>query len=132
MEIELADELLRDWYDWSRQWRPDLDMPHLAPYCREAKSAGGWEGDSDIMEESFHRNTMEGDRFLREQSSAGIQSGNRAGNAQASWSRKGMEKRVSWRQLQNGCCRNTSQVKGKISDLTIKYYQLDSNRLIVP
>ncbi|ARQ46271.1 hypothetical protein [Oxalobacter formigenes] len=59
MEIELADELLRDWYDWSRQWRPDLDMPHLAPYCREAKSAGGWEGDSDIMEESFHRNTME-------------------------------------------------------------------------
>lgn len=31
----------------------------LAPYCREAKSAGGWEGDSDIMEESFHRNTME-------------------------------------------------------------------------
>lgn len=43
-----------------------------------------------------------------------------------------MEKRVSWRQLQNGCCRNTSQVKGKISDLTIKYYQLDSNRLIVP
>lgn len=29
MEIELADELLRDWYDWSRQWRPDLDMPHL-------------------------------------------------------------------------------------------------------
>ncbi len=59
MEIELADELLREWYDWSRQWRPDLDVPHLAPYCREAKSGGGWEDDSEIMDEVFHRNTME-------------------------------------------------------------------------
>ncbi len=59
MEIELAEELLKEWYDWSRQWRPDLDMPHLAPYCREAQSGGGWEEDSEILEESLHRNTME-------------------------------------------------------------------------
>ena len=59
MEIERADELLREWYDWSRQWRPNLAMPHFAPYCREVKSGGGWDEDSDIMEESFYRNTME-------------------------------------------------------------------------
>lgn len=59
MEMELADDLLRDWYDWSRQWRPALNMPHVAPYCREANSTEEWENDSDALDDAFHRHTME-------------------------------------------------------------------------
>ncbi len=59
MEIELAEELLKDWYDWSGQWRPCLDMPHVAPYCREAGCDEGGETDTEAFEESFYRNTME-------------------------------------------------------------------------
>lgn len=58
MKMEQADALLEEWYDWTRQWRPRLGMPSVAPYCREWRTGDDYD-DEERLESAFNRATME-------------------------------------------------------------------------
>lgn len=58
-EIALADQLLVDWYEWSRAWRPQLGAPRCAPECRQARTSRQYDDTSDLARESADRLDME-------------------------------------------------------------------------
>lgn len=58
-EIALADQLLLEWYEWSRAWRPHLGAPRCAPECREARTSRQYDDSSDLVRETADRLDME-------------------------------------------------------------------------
>jgi hypothetical protein len=60
---EKAELLLIEWYDWSRGYRPDLDVPGCAPACRNATSSRQWDSTTDLTRELADRLTMESVQF---------------------------------------------------------------------
>ena len=34
-----ADQLLWEWFDWSRRWQPRLGAPRVSPYCRQSRTS---------------------------------------------------------------------------------------------
>jgi hypothetical protein len=56
---EKADRLLLDWYEWSRQYRPDLDAPGCSPACRDSRTSRQWDSTTDIAREVADRMEMQ-------------------------------------------------------------------------
>jgi hypothetical protein len=56
---DIADELLLEWWHWSRQWKPKLGVPRISPACRESGSNRQWDNSSEISDEYERRTTME-------------------------------------------------------------------------
>jgi hypothetical protein len=34
-----ADQLVWEWFEWSRRWRPHLGTPRVVPYCRQSRTS---------------------------------------------------------------------------------------------
>lgn len=45
---EKTELLLIEWYDWSRGYRPDLDVPGCSPACRDSQTSRQWESTTDL------------------------------------------------------------------------------------
>ncbi len=58
-KIALADQLLLEWYEWSRSWRPNLGAPRCAPECREARTSRQWDSAAELTRETADRLDME-------------------------------------------------------------------------
>ena len=59
-----ADELLQEWWEWSRKYRPHLGVPRIAPYCRESGNVGRqWDDPSDISSDEARRSVMRSVEF---------------------------------------------------------------------
>lgn len=56
---EKADLLLLEWYDWSRGYRPDLDVPGCSPACRDSRTGRQWDSTTDLTREVADRLDME-------------------------------------------------------------------------
>lgn len=51
---ELAEQLLMDWYRWSRSWRPALGAPRVAPYCRQSRTSRQYDEDAGFDRVFLH------------------------------------------------------------------------------
>lgn len=84
---ELAELLLTEWYDWSRGYRPSLDVPGCAPACRDARSSRQWDTTTDILADTSDRLTMEAVQFCYDsihfhfQNAIGVEMRNRLAGA---------------------------------------------------
>lgn len=46
-DVEAADHLLVEWYEWSKMFRFKLGYPSVAPYCQAVVSSRQWEDSTD-------------------------------------------------------------------------------------
>ena len=42
-EHEQAEQLLMEWYQWTKRWRPALGAPRVSVYCRESRTSRQYE-----------------------------------------------------------------------------------------
>ncbi len=45
-EREQAEQLLMEWYQWAKRWRPFLGMPRVSAYCRESRTSRQYEDEA--------------------------------------------------------------------------------------
>lgn len=55
---EIADNLLMEWYRWTKQWRPKLGAPRVAPYCQQATSNKQYDDPADLTHDKVYQNEM--------------------------------------------------------------------------
>ncbi len=53
-ERERAEQLLMDWYRWSRSSRPALGAPRSSPYCRQSRTSRQYDEDSGFDRVFLH------------------------------------------------------------------------------
>lgn len=53
-DCELAEQLLTDWYRWSRSWRPALGAPRVSPYCRQSRTSQQYDEDAGFDRVFLH------------------------------------------------------------------------------
>ncbi len=51
---ELTEQLLMDWYRWSRSWRPALGAPRVSPYCRQSRTSRQYDEDAGFDRVFLH------------------------------------------------------------------------------
>ncbi len=51
---ELAEQLLTEWYRWSRSWRPALGAPRVSPYCRQSRTSRQYDEDAGFDRVFLH------------------------------------------------------------------------------
>lgn len=56
---EQADTLLIEWYRWSKQWRPKLGAPRIAPYSKQSVSSKQYDDPSDLAHDRVYQKEME-------------------------------------------------------------------------
>ncbi len=78
---EQAEQLLTDWYRWSRSWRPALGAPRVAPYCRQSRTSRQYDEDAGFDRVFLHEMEMVdwcvGELALPLQQAIGIEMRNR-------------------------------------------------------
>jgi len=55
---EKADTLLIEWYRWSKQWRPNLGAPKIAPYCKQSQTSKQYDDTADLTNDRVYQNEM--------------------------------------------------------------------------
>lgn len=58
-ELQLADELLVEWHDWTASYRPALGMDRVSASCREARSSRQYEDSTEASCGRLHINEMQ-------------------------------------------------------------------------
>jgi len=46
-EREQVEQLLIDWYRWSKRWRPHLGAPRVSVYCRQSRTSRQYDEDAE-------------------------------------------------------------------------------------
>lgn len=62
-EMQLADELLVEWHDWTDQYRPALGVDRVSASCREARSSRQYEDSTEASCGRLHTNEMQSVAF---------------------------------------------------------------------
>ena len=66
-DLQKADFLLVDWYEWSRAYRPKLGAPRCAPYCRESTPNRQYDDSTEASCGNLHTQQMEAVEFCIDQ-----------------------------------------------------------------
>lgn len=53
-DLALAEQLLSDWYRWTRSWRPALGVPRVAPSCRQSRTSRQYDEDAGFDRVFLH------------------------------------------------------------------------------
>lgn len=66
-EAQKADELLLEYHDYSKQWRPPLGAPGASAACRQAKSSRQWEDSTEASCGGLFKEQMDAIEFCLNQ-----------------------------------------------------------------
>lgn len=66
-DLQNADFMLSEWYEWSKAYRPNLGAPRLAPSCRQSVSTPHYEADHEEGAARLHKQQMEAVEFCVDQ-----------------------------------------------------------------
>ena len=86
-ELQLADELLAEWHDWSDRYRPALGVDRVSASCREARSSRQYEDSTEASCGRLHAREMQAVAFcvsqlpFPQQNAIGIEMKNRRSRA---------------------------------------------------
>lgn len=69
---EIADNLLIEWYRWSKSWRPHLGAPRIAPYAKDYRQDEKHNEESDDYS-AVHRKEMQAVAFCMSAIEVGMQ-----------------------------------------------------------
>ena len=62
-ELQLADELLVEWHDWTDHYRPALGVDRVSASCREARSGRQYDDSTEASCGRLHANEMQSVAF---------------------------------------------------------------------
>jgi hypothetical protein len=91
---EIADQLLMDWYLWTKPYRPALGAPRVSPYCKESQTSNQYDDPSDMERDRVYITQMKSVAFCVDsipvpmQQAIGIEMKNREVKSRV-WSCKG-------------------------------------------
>ena len=63
IEISKAIELLTEWFRWSKLWRPNLGVPRIAPYCKDARISRQYDDATDLTHDRVYKMQMDSVQF---------------------------------------------------------------------
>lgn len=63
IEISKAIELLAEWHRWATPWRPNLGVPKIAPYCKDARISRQYDDATDLTHDRVYKMQMDSVQF---------------------------------------------------------------------